>query len=99
MYSIANIAVSSQIVMRDDDVKLLCFCLLVVIQCLMVSAYAILFFPGRWINHRDPRQYLREKLKAKFGSAIHHYDESMPNVETVDSQSMSSEEERALSAI
>ena len=64
----------------------------------MISGFAILFFPGRWISHRDPRQYLREKLKEKFGSAIGHYDENMPDVVTVDSQSDSSGEERALSA-
>ena len=63
------------------------------IQCLLVSGFALVYFSRRWISHRDPRRQLREKLREKFGSAIHHYDENMPMVETVESQSDYSEEE------
>jgi hypothetical protein len=81
------------IVARTDETKILCYILLIVIQCLLVAAFALVHYAGRWISHRDPQRQLREKLREKFGSAIHHYDESMPAVETVESQSFTSEDE------
>jgi hypothetical protein len=52
LHAVVAIAVSIQIVIRTDDVKLLCYLILIVSQAILVIAISLVFFPGRWINHK-----------------------------------------------
>ena len=84
---VINIAVSIQIVIRTDEIKLLCYMILIVLQAFVMTGYALLFFPGRWISHKNIKEQEKIKVKDKFGSALQH-DENTPVVESISSSSI-----------
>lgn len=85
----ANIVVSAQIVFRADNIKLLCFMIQTLAQGIFVTIFAVIFFPGRWVNHREKKKRAIQ-VKAQYGSSG-DLDESTPVVESMSSQSLSEE--------
>ena len=73
--------------MRKDEIKLLCYMILISFQTLTVIAFALLYFPNRWISHKLPEKD-KQLVKDKFGSAVQQ-DENLPIVESVSSHSLS----------
>lgn len=69
IHAVISIAISIQIVIRVDEVKLLCYLILIVAQSIIIMAFALLFFPGKWISHRVKDDMEKKRVKLKFGSA------------------------------
>ena len=84
-YIIMNMALSIQIVFRADDVKILCFMIMTVMQACVCMGFAIIFFPGRWINHRRGNL---QKVTEKYGVSEKMDEEFIPQVESVTSSSI-----------
>jgi hypothetical protein len=50
LYIISNLVTSIQIVIKKDDVKVLCLMLQTVLQTVMCLSFAIVYFPSKWIK-------------------------------------------------
>ncbi len=67
----------------DDQVKLLCFIILVVVQVCSIFAVCLIISIPKWINHRVEGE-TREKAETRFGKG-EVIDENIPIVESVGS--------------
>ncbi|CDW81427.1 UNKNOWN [Stylonychia lemnae] len=68
IYFLINAAASIQIIIRDDQAKLIFYMVQVLLQSILVFAFAVVFYPSKWIDHRIEEKK-RLKIESKFGKA------------------------------